>query len=157
MSRTGRPCTPNALKIAAGNPGKRPISDDEPMPTGKPTCPRWLGREAKDEWRRVMRAMPGGMITTVDRASLAAYCQAWAEFAEAAKLFESVEDHCYTTANGNRLLRPESLVMQRAHERMTKLAGQFGFTPSARANMHVAKPADTGDALDKLIRKSRSG
>src|SRR5579859_506648 len=83
----GRKPKPSRLKILQGNPGKRPLNDKEPQPAaGRPSCPKALGGEARKEWNRVARALLRlGLLTHIDRAALAGYCQSWARwvFAEA--------------------------------------------------------------------------
>ena len=80
MAVPGRKPRPTHLKILEGNPGKRSLTKNEPKPRPvNPTQPDWLLREAKAEWRRVVPELERmGLLTTVDRAALATYCQAWA-------------------------------------------------------------------------------
>ena len=87
MGQRGPKPKPTALKIFEGNPGQRRLNLHEPKPTpGAPTCPGWLSREAKAEWKRVVPELERlGMLAKIDRAELAAYCQSWAEYVEAAK------------------------------------------------------------------------
>lgn len=155
----GRKPKPTALKRLAGNPGKRPLNEREPQfaPT-LPPCPRHVTGEARREWRRVGRELlRHGVLATVDRAALAAYCVAYARWVEAeaqvAKLGTIVK-----TSNGNLIQNPYLAVANRAMEQMTKLAAEFGMTPSSRSRVQVAEPdsvptlADVlfGDALDLL-------
>ena len=81
----GRPPKPTAVKKLEGNPGKRPLNENEPKPSGKaPSCPTWLEPDAKKEWDRlsaVLEAM--GLLTSVDMAAFAGYCQAYARWKEA--------------------------------------------------------------------------
>ena len=43
MAARGRASKPTALKVLEGNPGKRPLSDHEPIPPkGELKCPSWL-------------------------------------------------------------------------------------------------------------------
>src|SRR5919108_3560121 len=85
MGRRGPAPTPTALKLLLGNPGKRPLPKGDPRPTpGVPPCPSWLEGEARKEWRRItpeLRAL--GLLTAVDRAALAAYCQSYARWRQA--------------------------------------------------------------------------
>ena len=50
MATRGRKPKPTALKVLEGNPGKRPLNENEPKPENKaPRCPSWLEQEAKNE------------------------------------------------------------------------------------------------------------
>ena len=83
----GRKPKPTALKLIDGNPGKRPIVGHEPRPpASRPTCPAHLSASAKAEWKRLAGALNRiGLLTQVDRAALAAYCQAYGRWVEAEK------------------------------------------------------------------------
>lgn len=90
-----------------------------------------------------------GVVTVVDRAALAAYCQAWARWidaeAQVAKLGTIVK-----TANGNLIQNPYLAVANRAMEQMTRLAAEFGMTPSSRSRVQIAA-ADDGPSLADLL------
>ena len=81
MGRRGPPPKPTRLKILAGNPGKRPLNDAEPVPApGRPSCPAWVSKEGRAEWRRVTRELEAlGLLARIDQATLACYCQSVAE------------------------------------------------------------------------------
>ena len=81
MATRGRKPTPTAIKELEGNPGKRPLNSNEPKPdTTAPKCPKWLEPEAKKEWKRLSIEMERiGILTKVDMAAFAAYCQAYAD------------------------------------------------------------------------------
>lgn len=78
----GRPPKPTHLKVLEGNPGKRALNKNEPRPQAKiPSCPKHLDKEAKVEWKRISKQLLLlGLLTEVDRAALAAYCQAWSRW-----------------------------------------------------------------------------
>ena len=45
----GRKRTPTHLKIVAGNPGRRPLNENEPRPSGNlDTAPEWLTEAQKE-------------------------------------------------------------------------------------------------------------
>lgn len=69
--------TPTALRRLQGNPGKRAGNHDEPVPPADlPTCPNHLNAPAREEWDRLASVLHEmGVVTLVDRAALAAYCQ----------------------------------------------------------------------------------
>jgi P27 family predicted phage terminase small subunit len=76
---------PTKLKMLRGNPGRRPLNDREPQPEVKlPTSPGHLSDEAKREWRRAGKLLLDmGLVSDLDRAALAGYCQAWGRWVEA--------------------------------------------------------------------------
>ena len=147
----GRKPKPTALKELAGNPGKRPLNEREPKPRAAvPTAPRHLTGEARKEWRRMGRELLAlGVLTTVDRAALAAYCVAYARWADAeaqvTKLGTVVK-----TANGNLIQNPYLAVANRAMDQMMKAASEFGMTPSSRSRVQVQQ-ADAGPSLAELL------
>ncbi len=147
----GRKPKPTALKELAGNPGKRPLNRYEPQPRVKlPPCPAHLTKSARAEWRRMGKELLAlGVLTTVDRAALAAYCVAYARWAEAEKQVEKLGT-IVKTANGNLIQNPYLAVANRAMEQMTRLASEFGMTPSSRSRVQV-QAGDDGPSLADLL------
>ena len=80
----GRKPKPTAVKKLEGNPGKRKLNTKELVPAkGMPACPDWLMPEAKKEWERLAEPMNQmGVLTEVDMAAFAAYCQSYARWKE---------------------------------------------------------------------------
>jgi phage terminase small subunit len=87
----GRRPKPTRLKVLTGNPGKRPLNDAGPRPeVAIPHCPEELGETARREWKRLVGELAAlKMLTNFDRTALAAYCGAYALWAEATKAFRS--------------------------------------------------------------------
>lgn len=86
MATRGRKPKPTALKLLEGNPGKRQLNMNEPRLTQKipPECPDWLEEEAQAEWNRLSETLfEMGILTDLDVAPFAAYCQAYARWREA--------------------------------------------------------------------------
>ena len=75
MATRGRKPKPTALKLLEGNPGKRPLNANEPIPPqGEVKCPSWLLPEAKKEWKRLAPAMESmGILTLADEKAFAGY------------------------------------------------------------------------------------
>src|SRR5205085_7542968 len=65
--------------------GKRPLNGNEPRPEAAvPECPAELGPVAHTEWDRLVGELCAlRLLTNLDRAALAAYCGAYALWAEA--------------------------------------------------------------------------
>lgn len=102
----GRTPKPTHLKVLEGNPGKRALNKNEPKPQAKiPSCPSHLDKEAKVEWRRISKQLLQlGLLTEIDRAALAAYCQAWSRWVYAEnKISELVELEKQASAKATQL------------------------------------------------------
>lgn len=153
--KVGRKKTPITLRVLEGNPGKRPLPKNEPRPDpAAPSAPTWLHREAKREWRRVCKQLNAlGLLTKLDRAAFAAYCQAYAEWYEAEKLLkEAGRVYVVTDDDGNvkkMLPRPEVALARDARKELMSWCSEFGFTPSARAGIVV--PGANKKEKDSLL------
>lgn len=127
----GRKPKPTRLKLLNGNPGKRPVNRSEPAPSGSVgACPTWLSAEAKREWQRILPELERlGLATLVDRAALAAYCQAWAEFEMATKQL--------TREGRVRLGKPHPAVARQkaALQAIRSFGSEFGLTPASRSRI----------------------
>ena len=132
----GRRPKPTALKEVLGNPGKRPLNRNEPKPVqAMPTCPAHLSPTAKAEWKRIAAQLHVvGILTQLDRAALAAYCQAYGRWVEAEmKLKETPA--LIRTASGYVQQNPWLQVANKQVELMHKLLAEFGLSPAARSRV----------------------
>ena len=152
MATRGRKPTPTAIKMLEGNPGKRPMNESEPKPLKKaPSCPKWLEPEAKREWRRLAKQMESiGILTDVDMAAFAGYCQAYARWKEAEE-FITQHGTIVRTPSGYWPQVPQVSIAQTYLKVMSKFAEQFGLTPAARsrivADNSVNNPSDEMEQL----------
>lgn len=147
----GPPPQPTALRLIRGNPGKRPLPKREPKPTLGTTAPKWLSPYAKTEWVRVYKEAANlGMITKLDRASLAAYCEALADFRkateEAAKSLPLVK-----LTTGNYQENPLYRQKRQAMAGVIKAAAELGFTPSARTRVQAIEQRE--DPAEKAAKE----
>jgi P27 family predicted phage terminase small subunit len=161
----GPPPIPTALRRLQGNPGKRPLNDREPCPTVQaPTCPKWLSKAAKAEWRRIVPELLSlGLVTELDRAALAAYCVAVAELEWATAELEKA-GRIVTVAVYNRngevsghVQKPHPAVrLQRdAFARVKAFLAEFGLTPSSRSRLKTPQPEPEADPMTDILRRAR--
>lgn len=124
---TGRPSKPTALKLLAGNPGKRPLNDREPDPGALDlTPPAELSAEAVPQWNRIAPMLAKcGVLKQSDRDILAHYCEAYVVH--------------YANIRAGKI--NVGLLGQ-----MRQMLGELGMTPSARSRIVVDKPS--GDAKE---------
>ena len=151
MALRGRTPTPTAIKILEGNPGKRPLNEYEPKPEKKaPPCPKWLEKEARKEWKRLAPKLEMlGVLSELDMAAFAEYCQAYARWKEAEEYISS-HGSTFKTANGCIMAVPQVNIAKSYLAAMESAAKQFGLTPAARSRL-IAN-ADNGDRDDELER-----
>ena len=136
MAQRGRKPKPTAVKVLEGNPGKRQLNHKEPQPKKKaPTCPTWLDDEAKKEWRRTARQLEQlGILTEIDMAAFAGYCQAFARWKEAEE-FISKHGTIVKTPSGYWQQVPQVSIAQTYLKIMNRFCEQFGLTPSSRSRI----------------------
>lgn len=137
----GRKPKPTTLKLLEGNPGKRPISGREPRPPAtRPTCPAHLSPTAKAEWKRLAPTLNRiGVLTQVDRAALAAYCQAYGRWVEAERKLKETPPLLKTPA-GYVQQSPWLTISNKQMELMAKYMAELGLTPSSRTRLAVQVP-----------------
>lgn len=138
MGKRGPAPKPSKLKLIQGTYRKDRAAANEPQPEAStPTCPTWLHREAKKEWKRIVPELEAlGLLTQIDRAALAAYCSAYAEWWEMEKDIQS-KGRVQVTDTGYEAVRPSVGIRNRALDTMHKFLTQFGLTPSSRTRINV--------------------
>src|SRR5690242_13092857 len=133
--RARRP-KPTRVKILTGNPGKHPLNMHEPQPDPViPECPGQLGPVAHGEWERmVLELSKLRILTALDRAALAAYCNAYALWAEAAEAIQKYGT-MVKSPSGYPIQSPYVSIANRQAELMMRIASEFGFTPASRSRI----------------------
>lgn len=124
------------------------------MPKGKlPRCPEWLEDDAKKEWKRLGKVLAEmGMLTEIDRAAFAGYCQAYARW-KGAEEFITQHGDMVRTPNGYLQQVPQVSIAQTNLKIMLKFCEQFGLTPSARSRMIGEETGnDTVDEMEQILR-----
>ena len=145
----GRKPVPTATKILNGNPGHRPMNDQEAQLEPKlPRAPAYLSKVAQAEWRRTgKRLLEAGLMTALDETAFAAYCVAFSQWVGAIKKIQ--ENGSTTWTDGGGLARsPWVGIAAEAWKEMTRMLGEFGMTPSSRAKVKGAKGAQTASGDD---------
>lgn len=159
----GRPRKPTHLKLLDGNPGKRPLPENEPKPMPiRPDMPKWLNKHGKKMWEELAEELERlRLLTRIDGQAFAAACQNWGIFVDCELFFKKsgrVMTIQRTDKNGNDLgeysqARPEVAISNSALKLFKGFCAEFGLTPSSRAGINLAD----ADADDTSIRKYLSG
>ncbi len=136
----GRKPKPTRLKKLAGNPGKHPLNKHEARVGPEiPTCPSHLLGEARREWKRItVELYSAGLLTLVDRAALAGYCQAWARWVRAERELTK-RGEVILGVHGTLKVSPWHTVAKNAKEEMRKFLVEFGMSPASRSRVEAAE------------------
>lgn len=130
------------LKLLAGT--TKPRKRDAAFPAGTPNAPEWLSTLAKTEWRRIVPELEAaGLLSRVDRAALAVYCQTWAEYTEATKILKKdgpiIEEPIQSASGaiiGHKKKPHPAVKLQRdASTRIRQFMTEFGFSPGSRSRV----------------------
>lgn len=126
-----------ALKILAGNPGKRPIRRGTSAASGAVACPEWLKGEARAEWKRLAPALlKAEILKPVDQVSFSIYCQTIARWRECQRVIDQ-HGPLYLNARGSLLARPEVAMGIKWGKEARALGAEFGLSPASRARLEV--------------------
>ena len=134
----GRIPKPTRMKALTGNPGRRPLNALEPRPEPQvPDCPPELGEIARREWDRLAGELGKlRILTELDRAALALYCNAYGLWAEATLAIQKYGT-MVKSPTGFPMQSPYIAVANRQAEIMMRIASEFGFTPASRSRIVI--------------------
>ena len=143
---SGPPKTPTNLRILRGNPSHRPLPRGEPQPQIAESCPEpppFVTGYAADQWWTVAPELHRlGLLTKVDVACLAAFCQSYARLRTAEEALARMADRdehtgalLVTAVEGNVQRNPLIRIAQDAAKDMLAFGGQFGMTPASRVRL----------------------
>lgn len=168
---------PANVHMLRGNPSKKSMADllGELQPVVEiPGCPRHLMPEARKEWKRITVELERyGLISKLDRATLALYCQAWARWVWAeeqlarsqtlaadkraevegrGEVYTGGDGLTLPTPNGHLTYSPHWVMSNKAAEQVYRFREAFGLGPDVRskvqpsANRQAALPGMEDEA-----------
>lgn len=143
----GRKPLPTAIKVANGNPGKRPLNQLEPKPAGDLyDVPDWLTPDQAKSWRYAILNMPTGVLKRIDASALTVWVVAECLHRESSQKV-SASGIIVKTKDGNPIQNPYLAVVNRQAQIMLKAASELGFTPASRPRLEI-DPANFGAEED---------
>lgn len=81
------------------------------------------------------------LLSKLDRAAFAAYCQAWARHVEAEEQIAKASALAFTH-NGYPIVNPWATISKQSVDQMCKFLSEFGLTPAARTRISAPEPDD---------------
>jgi len=146
---------PTKLKILKGTYQKERENPNEPeYKIEIPDPPKFLMPKAKKEWKRISEVLYNqGLITGIDMACLAAYCQFYARWVNAEIDLKKSGKMLIKTTSGNIINNPYIGIANTAFKNMHTCLLEFGMTPSSRGRVSAKTEKDKKDPWDKFMTK----
>lgn len=147
-----RPPKPTALKLVAGNPGKRALNRSEPDPEYliDLTAPGYLLPKAAVVWDEIVPHLrQAKLLTNVDVPMLAMGCTAIAQYREAVRragddLVKSkvIEGETGESIETGEHVNPWLVVQSMSSKQAMAVLQQFGMSPASRSRVAVNPQGD---------------
>jgi P27 family predicted phage terminase small subunit len=169
MGQRGPKPLPANVHLLHGNPSKKSLAElyEGIHPEVViPKCPPHLQAEARKEYKRVSVELESlGLISQIDRAALAAYCSAWAEYAFCEKKIADLnaadpdgeKGYVTTTPSGYQQMSIWVTIRNRALYLMKNFGAEFGMSPSSRSRVSQSEnrqqqlfPEAAGSAWEQI-------
>ncbi len=142
----GRKPKPTALKLIAGNPGKRALNAHEPQPRADlAASPAWLTERQQATWREVVELSPPGLLKDVDASVFAVWVVAFDLYQEASEKLARTGMLIKAPNTGVPMQSPYLAIVNRQAQIMLKAAAEMGFTPASRSRVVVKRDASAAD------------
>lgn len=149
MARGGHNAVPTPIRLATGNPGKRPINDAEPVPDALDdlTPPSSLDAYGKECWKRNAATLNGmGVLTAADVDLLTIYCDAYSQWRHSSIAVRKIKP-------GDEEYRKVAVTVEKARDQMRLIAGELGLSPSSRGRLTVRRQEDKSEMEGLLDRR----
>jgi len=124
----------------------------------RPARPIWLKGEGRKCWERLCPILfKAGLVTELNRETLALLCSAWADYVEAEQQLDRTRNKDGTrallikTSNGTVVENPLLHVRNRAWGQVYKGAACFGLTPADIAGVRAMEKPTTDDVKRKFF------
>ena len=152
--RGRKPIPSKVIDIRGGSKlTHRPPRSGEPKPpAGIPKYPPHLDKAAKQEWRRMAKDLePLGILTNLDKAVFALYCEAFSTWAMATEKIQK-EGMLYKAPSGFPMINPYFYIANKSKEQMLKALIELGMTPSSRSRVRVSEPPKEENKKERFFR-----
>jgi P27 family predicted phage terminase small subunit len=135
----GRPPKPTNLIKANGTFKKHRHADRLELPSATPTMPFVSGDVATQTFAHLSERLSRlGVLSDLDGYALQMLADAWEDYTAARDVVRRLGATYETITEAGQVMirpRPEVAMYQNAWDRMKKIIGEFGLTPSSRAKL----------------------
>jgi P27 family predicted phage terminase small subunit len=150
---SGPPPKPTVLRIAEGNPGKRPFNKREPHPKAtRPKMPKHLDERAKREWKRLCPMLARlGVLTEADGIALANLCVDYSILQQAQESLAKTGLLAKTATTGMIHQSPLLNIIAVTTDRVSRALREFGLTPASRTRIAAGENVAAMDELERAL------
>jgi P27 family predicted phage terminase small subunit len=142
MGRRGPARTPTKILEQRGSWRAKDREGEPDFTPSVPECPAFLDEVARAEWVRIVPELERqGLITLVDVAALAGYCQCMSRWQAAEKLIQA-EGLTIEGSHGGTVENPAVKIARESMQLMRQFASEFGLTPASRSRVIVSGSKD---------------
>lgn len=146
----GRKKKPTSLKLIEGNPGKRPLPENEPRPAViyKPRAPANMSKTEQAKWRQMVRRLSTmRVLTEPDLDALEIYVRNWVAMHEALADI-SKRGKMLQTPTGGVMWNPSWTQYKHSEKVCRSIQAEFGMTPASRPNVQADAGSDGKSSWD---------
>jgi P27 family predicted phage terminase small subunit len=109
-----------------------------------------LDKEAKREWRKIsIELFKIGLLTMIDRAALAAYCQSYSTWVSAQEKTNHYGQYVSGSKKNTLVIAPWVRLANESLVQMKMFLCEFGLTPSSRTRLEVKSQEEK--SLEELL------
>lgn len=142
----GRKPKPTHLRILEGNPGKRPLNENEPLVVGDlHMAPDWLSDSQREGWTYAIANAPAGLLKRLDQSVLVVWVVAEDLHRQASQAVTKFGLLAKSPVKGDPMQNPYLAILNRQAQLMLKAAAELGFTPSSRSRVEVSGGQKAGN------------
>lgn len=158
MAPRGRPPTPTPLRKLDGNPGKRPMNEDEPefeVADASLAPPFELDQYGMELWTELYPKLIGARVMTVaDRMMFAAACEQWSIYRRATRAVR--RGLVQRTASNGRTIKPEVSAAKGALRDVFDLLREWGVGASSRSRIKVPLQGEEADPFEQMLTRKKA-
>ena len=143
--KSGRKKKPTALKLIEGNPGKRPLNEEEPEPRKvyEPPAPDGFDAVHSAKWDSLARQLADiRVLTELDLDALQIYVENWCAMMDSLADI-NVRGKLLQSPSGGPMWNPSWAEYKHSLKVVRSLQAEFGMTPSTRTGI-IADAGDDG-------------
>lgn len=115
----------------------------------KISCPSWLDKVAKSEWKRmiVLLQTDDRDFEEKDLKALEGYCSSYSKWKKCEEILE-LKGYTFSTPNGYEQQRPEVSIANKAQQEMRAWMKELGLTEASRARMNKNKAVSSTEGYN---------